>query len=84
MHEDHIRRTKATLEVTIVPWVDVKDPEYTVTVVDPYGQGEPLSMTWSNHLLIQLPRVDLRDTGGTGGPDFLGGLARAVLRYRSR
>ncbi len=64
--------TSALLAIT--PWVDVMNAEYNVTVY--HGR-------WVGHLLIQLPRVDIRETGGNGGQDFLGSLARAILSHRS-
>ena len=61
----------ARAELQMYAWTDVVDPEYTVTA---------FHNTWEGHLLVQYPRIDLRDSGGTGGQDFLGSLARAILK----
>jgi hypothetical protein len=72
----------SNVEAEVTPWDGVKDPEYTVDVSGVFP-GERRFAKHEGHLLIQLPRVDLRDSPGfLGGPDFLGSLARAVLRHK--
>jgi hypothetical protein len=58
-------------KVTIYSWEVIQDPEYRIDVMD---DG------WQAHLHVGQPTIEIDDVGGTGGPDFLGFLAREILK----